>query len=75
MQKLEGEGEEEAAKREEQLQKVITFIIPCDATEDQPVPPGCEGPYDVVVEISVLNIICICSNEDDLVATIFVYQI
>ena len=42
VQTLEGKGEEEVAKREEQLGRVITSTIPCDATKDPPVPPGYE---------------------------------
>lgn len=68
VQRLEGKGEEEVTKREEQLRRVITSIIPCDATENPPIPPGYEGPYDVVLETSLLT--TICTNEDDLVAAL-----
>lgn len=56
---LEGkEGEEEVAKREEQMRRVIKTVIPCDVTKDPPVPPGYEGPYDVVLESATLDSAC-----------------
>ena len=68
VQTLEGEGEQEVAEREEQLRRAITSIVPCDATKDPPVPPGYDGPYDVVIETSMLHIIS--TNEDDLLAAL-----
>ena len=51
VQTLEGKGEEEIVRREEQLRKAVKAVIYCDLLEDPPVPPGYEGPnYDVVLE-------------------------
>ena len=55
VQTLEGKGEEEVAKREEQLRRTVKAVIPCNATKDPPVPPGYEGPYDVVMAMAVLE--------------------
>ena len=68
VQTLEGKEEEEVAKRKERLRRAITSVIPCDATKDPPVPPGYEGPYDVVLETALLDVIC--TNEDELVAAL-----
>ena len=66
VQTLEGKGEEEIAKREEQLRRTVKAVIPCDATEDPPVPLGFEGPYDVVMESAMSTIVS--KNEDDFLA-------
>ena len=53
--KLEGKTEEEAFAREDQLRKLVKAIVPCDITQDPPIPAGYEGPYDVVVSSLVLE--------------------
>ena len=45
---LEGKSKEEAAKREEELRKVVKAVIPCDIHKDPPVEPAYHGPYDVI---------------------------
>ena len=56
LQTLEGKGEEEeVAKRESQLRSVIKAVIPCDVTKDPLLPPGYEGPYDVVLDSLALG--------------------
>ena len=46
---LEGKSEQEAVAREDELRKRIKAIVSCDITADQPIQPGYEGPYDVVL--------------------------
>ena len=58
VQTLEGKGEEEVARREEQLRKAVKAVIYCNALEDPPVPAGYEGPYDVVLESSLIGAVC-----------------
>ena len=58
VQTLEGKGEEEVGKREEQLRAAVKAVIPCDATKDPIVPPEYEGPYDVVMTMAVLGAVC-----------------
>ena len=53
--KLEGKTEEEASAREDQLRKLVKAIVPCDITQEPPIPAGYEGPYDVVVSSLVLE--------------------
>ena len=66
IQTLEGKGEEEAAKREEQLRRAVKAVIPCDVTKDPPVPPDYEGPYDIVMDMASSNVVC--ENEADYIA-------
>ena len=68
VQTLEGKGEEEVAEREEQLRSAIKAVIPCDINNDPPVPPGFEGPYDVVAEMAVLP--SACANEAAYIAAL-----
>ena len=63
---LEGKGEEEVVKREEQLRRAVKAVIPCDAGIDPPVPSEYEGPYDVVTIMAAFA--CVCKDEDDFVA-------
>ena len=49
VQSLEGKGEKEAREREMELRKVIKAVVHCDIFEDQPIEPGYEGPYDIVM--------------------------
>ena len=48
VQELEGKSKEEAARREEELRKVVKAVIPCDIHKDPPVEPAYCGPYDVI---------------------------
>ena len=68
LQTLEGKGEEEVAKRESQLRSVIKAVIPCDITKDPLLPPGYEGPYDVVLES--LALASVGNTDADLVAAL-----
>ena len=68
LQTLEGKGEEEVAKRESQLRSVIKAVIPCDITKDPLLPPGYEGPYDVVLES--LALASVGNKDADLVAAL-----
>ena len=45
---LEGNSEQEAVAREDELRKRIKAIVSCDITADPPIQPGYEGPYDIV---------------------------
>ena len=58
VQELEGKSKEEAAKREEELRKVIKAIIPCDIHKDPPVEPAYCGPYDVIFTSFCLESAC-----------------
>ena len=48
---LEGKEESEVKKREDDLQKAVKAIVPCDITQDPPIAKGYEGPYDVVMSM------------------------
>ena len=60
---LEGKSEQEAVAREDELRKRIKAIVSCDITADQPIQPGYEGPYDVV--LACLAIGCAYSSVAD----------
>ena len=58
VQKLEGKGEEEARKREEQLRKAIKAVVFCDVNEEGLIEKGYEGPYDVIVSNGCIEVGC-----------------
>ena len=58
VQKLEGKGDEEARKREEQLRKVIKAVVFCDVNEEGLIEKGYEGPYDVIVSNGCIEVGC-----------------
>ncbi len=63
LQTLEGKGDEEAKAREAKLRSLVKAIVHCDATQDPPIQPGYEGPYDVI--ITFLCLPAACKKEDD----------
>ena len=58
VQKLEGKGEEEARKREEQVRKAIKAVVFCDVNEEGLIEKGYEGPYDVIVSNACIDVGC-----------------
>ena len=48
---LEGKGEKEAREREDLLRKKANGVVFCDVIADNPLQPGFEGPYDVIIEV------------------------
>ena len=47
---LEGKGEDEVIKRQDELRKCVKGVIPCDARSDLPLLlPGYDGPYDIIL--------------------------
>ena len=68
--KLEGSSgtDEEVMEREELMRRVLCDVIYCDVLSDDIIPPGFEGPYDVVSCISCLE--CVCSSLQSLSAAI-----
>ena len=63
VQSLEGLGEEEVAKRQEDVHKLIKAVVKCDIHMDPPIQSGYEGPYDVIV--SSLCLECVCSSLEE----------
>ena len=50
VQDLEGKGEDEVIKRQDELRKHVKGVIPCDVRSDPPLLlPGYEGPYDIIL--------------------------
>ena len=68
--KLEGSSgtDEEVREREELMRRVLSGVVPCDVLSDQVMPPGLEGPYDVVTCLSCLD--CVCTSLQSLRAAI-----
>ena len=58
VQELEGKSKEEAAKREEELRKVVKAVIPCDIRKDPPIEPAYHGPYDAIFTGYCLETAC-----------------
>ena len=58
--KLEGNSgtDEEVTEREDRMRKVLGEVVHCDILVDQVMPPGFEGPFDVVSCISCLDSVC-----------------
>ena len=66
VQDLEGLGEEEVAKRQEDVRTLVT-VVKCDIYQDPPIQSGYEGPYDVILSSLCLESAC-TSVEDYAVA-------
>ena len=50
VQDLEGKGDDEVIKRQDELRERVKGVIPCDACSDPPLlVPGYEGPYDIIL--------------------------
>ena len=47
VQDLEGKGEDEVVKRQDDLRKLVKGVVHCDATKDPPLAET--GPYDIIV--------------------------
>ena len=64
--KLEGNSgtDEEVTEREVRMRKVLGEVVHCDILVDQVMPPGFEGPFDVVSCLSCLD--CVCTSVDSL---------
>ena len=60
---LEGKDETEVQKRDENLQKAIKAVVPCDITQDSPIAEGYEGPYNVVMSMLCIENGCLMRNE------------
>ena len=55
VQDLEGKGEDEVIKRQDELRALVKGVIPCDILSDPILTvPGYEGPYDVIISICCL---------------------
>ena len=63
VQSLEGLGEEEVAKRQEDVRTLIKAVVKCDIHMDPPIQSGYEGPYDVI--LSSLCLECACSSLEE----------
>ena len=63
VQSLEGLGEEEVTKRQEDVRKLIKAVVKCDIHMDPPIQSGYEGPYDVI--FSSLCLECACSSLEE----------
>ena len=55
---LEGKEEKEAREREELLRKKTNGVVFCDVLADNPMQPGFEGPYDVIIEVGCFQAAC-----------------
>ena len=55
---LEGKEEKEAREREELLRKKTNGVVFCDVLADNPMQPGFEGPYDVIIEVGCFQVAC-----------------
>ena len=64
--KLEGNSDtdDEVTEREDRMRKVLGEVVHCDILVDQVMPPGFEGPFDVVTCLSCLD--CVCTSVDSL---------
>ena len=63
VQSLEGLGEEEVAKRQEDVRTLIKAVVKCDIHMDPPIQSGYECPYDVI--LSSLCLECACSSLEE----------
>ena len=64
VQDLEGKGEEEVVKRQDDLRRLVKGVIPCDALHDPPLlVPGYEGPYDIIFSSLCLTAACTTHEE------------
>ncbi|KAL5479935.1 hypothetical protein EMCRGX_G023538 [Ephydatia muelleri] len=64
--KLEGKrgSDEEVATREARMRNVLASVVRCNVKEERVVPPGYEGPYDVVSCLNCLD--CVCKSTEEL---------
>ena len=60
---LEGNNEEEVAKRQMLVRNLVKAVVKCDLTQDPPIEPGYEQPYDVVM--SSLCIEAVLKSDDE----------
>ena len=64
VQDLEGKGEEEVVKRQNDLRHLVKGVIPCDVLCDPPLlVPGYEGPYDIILSSLCLTAACTTHEE------------
>ena len=63
VQTLEGKGEEEAREREKLMRNVVKGVVYCDVLSENPMEPGFEGPYDVIIECGCLEAACVSVAE------------
>ena len=59
----EGNGDEEVAKRQTLVRNLVKAVVKCDLTQNSPIEPGYEQPYDVV--ISSLCIEAVIKSKDE----------
>ena len=55
VQELEGKGEEEVDERQKMVRKLVKAVVHCDITQDPPITPGYDQPYDVVITSLVME--------------------
>ena len=67
VQDLEGLGEEEVTKRQEDVRTLLT-VVKCDIHQDPPIQSGYEGPYDVI--LSSLCLESACTSVEDYAAAV-----
>ena len=64
VQDLEGKGEDEVVKRQDDLRRLVKGVIPCDILHDPPLlVPGYDGPYDIVLSSLCLDSACTTHEE------------
>ena len=56
VQTLEGRSEAEAKEREETLRQKIKAVVPCNLTQDPPLPKEHTGPYDILISCLVIDV-------------------
>ena len=64
VQDLEGKGEDETVKRQNDLRRLVKGVIPCDIVHDPPLlVSGYGGPYDII--FSSLCLSCACTTLEE----------
>ena len=63
VQTLEGRSEDKVKEREESLRQKIKAIVPCDITQDPPIPHEYAGPYDILICSLVIDATSTSVNE------------
>ena len=64
VQDLEGKGDDEVQKRQDDLRRLVKGVIPCDILCDPPLlVPGYEGPYDIIFSSLCLTTACTTREE------------
>ena len=58
VQELEGRSEKKVRGREEELRRVIRAVVSCDISQESAIQNGYEGPYDIVVSCTCLEVAC-----------------